>query len=124
VERKEETPVKKKKGKSKGIKRPNEIVKEIPMQVEEDSEKNPIEIVYVTTPPDIQTFKRLIMQLRDDRKEVAQLKTKAMFDRVKMKEIMDGYSHTLELKRFAARKAQPLHRKLQNLYRQNIRFQS
>jgi predicted RNase H-like nuclease (RuvC/YqgF family) len=37
---------------------------------------------------------------------------------------MDGYNHTLELARFAARKAQPLHRQLKNLYRQKIGFQS
>jgi hypothetical protein len=39
-----------------------------------------------------------------------------------MKELMDGYRNTLDLERFAARKAQPLHRQLQNLYRQNIGF--
>jgi phage shock protein A len=37
---------------------------------------------------------------------------------------MDGYNHTLDLARFAARKAQPLHRQLKNLYRQNKEFQS
>jgi hypothetical protein len=41
-----------------------------------------------------------------------------------MKELMDGYKHTLNLERFAARKAQPLHRKIQNLYRQKRGFQS
>jgi hypothetical protein len=40
--------------------------------------KNPIETVHVTTPPDSQTFKRLIRKIRDARKEVAQLKEKAM----------------------------------------------
>jgi len=86
--------------------------------------KKPVETVHVTTPPDSQTFKKLIRQLRDARKEVAQLKIKDMSNRVKMKEIMDGYSHTHDLARFTARKAQPLHRKLKNLYRQNIGFQS
>jgi hypothetical protein len=37
---------------------------------------------------------------------------------------MDGYSHTLDLARFAPRKAQPLHRQLKNIYRKNIGFQS
>jgi predicted RNase H-like nuclease (RuvC/YqgF family) len=37
---------------------------------------------------------------------------------------MDGYSHTLDLARFIARKAKPLHRQLKNLYRQNRGFQS
>jgi hypothetical protein len=80
--------------------------------------------VHVTAPPDSQTFKILIKQLRDERKEVAQLKIEAMYEKVKMKELMDGYSHTLELTRFVERKAQPLHRKLQNFYRQNRGFQS
>jgi hypothetical protein len=124
VEKKEETPVQKKKDKGKGIKKPDEIDKEIPMQQEEETMKKPVETVHVTTPPDSQTFKRLIRKLRDARKEVAQLKTEAMSDRVKMKELMDGYNHTLDLARFAARKAQPLHRQLKNLYRQNRGFQS
>jgi chemotaxis regulatin CheY-phosphate phosphatase CheZ len=124
VERKEETPVQRKKGKRKATKKPDEVDKALPMQVEEETEKKPIETVHVTAPPDSQTFKRLIRQLRDARKEVAQLKTEAMSDRVKMKELMDGYTHTLDLARFAARKAQPLHRQLQNLYRQNRGFQS
>jgi hypothetical protein len=123
-ERKEETPVQRKKGKRKATKKPDEVDKALPMQVEEETEKKPIETVHVTAPPDSQTFKRLIRQLRDARKEVAQLKTEAMSDRVKMKELMDGYNHTLDLARFAARKAQPLHRQLQNLYRQNRGFQS
>ena len=87
------------------------------MQQEEDTMKRHVETIHVTTPPDIQTFKILIKQLRDARTEVAQLKAEAMSDRVNMKEIMDGYSHTLDLGRFAERKAQPLHRQLQNLYR-------
>jgi hypothetical protein len=116
MERKEKTLVQKKKDKGKGIKKPDETDKAIPMQREEETMQNPIETVHVTT-PDSQTFKRLIRQLRDARKEVAQLKTEAMSDKVKMKELMDGYSHTLDLARFAARKAQPLHRQLKNLYR-------
>jgi chromosome segregation ATPase len=94
------------------------------MQQEEETMKNPVETVHITTPPGSQTFKRLIRQLRDARKEVAHLKEDAMSDRVKMKELMDGYNHTLDLARFAARKAQPLHRQLKNLYRQNKDFQS
>jgi hypothetical protein len=54
--------------------------------------KKPVETVHVTTPPDSQTFKTLIGQLRDARKEVAQLKTKSMSDGVKMKELIDGYN--------------------------------
>jgi hypothetical protein len=75
VERKEETHVQKKKDKEKDIKKPDEADKAIPMQVEEETEKKPIETVHVTTPLDSQTFKRLIGKLRDARKKVAQLKT-------------------------------------------------
>jgi transposase len=107
----------KKKYKDRGIKKPNETDKEIPMQQEEETMKKPVETVHVTTPPDNQTFKRLIRKLRDARKEVAQFKTEAMYGRVKMKQLMDGYSHTLDLERFTARNAQPLHRQLKNLYR-------
>jgi len=39
-----------------------------------------------------------------------------MSDRVKMKELMYGYNHTLDIAMFAAIKAQPLHRYLKNLY--------
>jgi hypothetical protein len=124
VQKKEETPVQKKKDKGKDIKKPNVIDKEIPMHQEEETIKNPVDIVHVSTPPDNQTFKILIRQLRDVRKEVAQLKVESMSDRVKMKELMDGYSHTLDLARFATRKAQPLHRQLKNLYRHNKGFQS
>jgi hypothetical protein len=63
--------VQKKKYKGKGIKKPDEKDKEIPMQEEEETMKNPIETVHVTTPPDNHTFKRLIRQLRDTRKVVA-----------------------------------------------------
>jgi phosphopantetheine adenylyltransferase len=65
VEKKEETPVQKKKDKGKGIKKTDDIDKEIPMQQVEETMKKPVEIVHVTTPPDSQTFKRLIRQLRD-----------------------------------------------------------
>jgi hypothetical protein len=75
----------KKKYKGKGIKNIDEIDKAIPMQQEEETMKKPLEIVHVTTPPKNQTFKRLIRQLRDARKEVAQLKEEAMSDRVNMK---------------------------------------
>ena len=85
MERKEETLVQKKKNKDKNIKKPDEEDKEIPMQVEKETEKNMIEIVHVTTPPDSQTFKRLIRQLRDSRKEVDRLKKEFISDRVKNK---------------------------------------
>ena len=52
------------------------------------------------------------------------MKKEAMSHRAKMTEIMDGYSHTLDLARFVERRSQPLHRQLKNLYRKNKGFQS
>jgi hypothetical protein len=124
VIRSEETPVQRKKNKSKSIKEPDEVDKTLPMQEEEESEKNPIETVHATVPPDSQTYKRLIKQLRDARKEIARLKEEDKVHLAQMKELMDGYSYTLDLARFAARRAQPLHRQLKNIYRQNRGFQS
>jgi hypothetical protein len=103
-EGKEETHVQRKKGKIKFTKKLDEVDKTLPMQVEEKIEKKPLETMHNTTPPDSRTFKRLIKQLKDARKEVAQLKNEAMSDKSKMTEIMDGYSHTLDLARFAARR--------------------
>jgi hypothetical protein len=41
-----------------------------------------------------------------------------------MEEIMDMYRKTLDLERYATRRAQPLHKKVKNLYRKNKGFQS
>jgi hypothetical protein len=41
-----------------------------------------------------------------------------------MEELMVGYNHTLDLERFVAIKALPLHKQLKNLYRHNRGFQS
>jgi hypothetical protein len=60
MERKEETLVQKKKGKKKTTKKPDEAYKEIPMQLEEETGKKPIETVHVTSPPNNQKFKILI----------------------------------------------------------------
>jgi hypothetical protein len=121
---KKKPPCRGRRVKAKATKKDDEVDKALPMQVEEETEKKPIETVHVTAPPDNQTFKRLIRKLRDARKEVAHLKEEDMIHKAQMKELMDGYTHTLDLARFAARKAQPLHRQLQNLYRQNRGFQS
>jgi hypothetical protein len=53
MEKKEETHVQKKKDKGKGIKKPDEMDKAIPMQQEEETMKKLIEIVHVITPLDI-----------------------------------------------------------------------
>jgi hypothetical protein len=62
----------------------------------------------------------LITQLRKDRNEVAHLKAEGLEDKRKMKQVMDNYSNTLDLAQFAARKALPLHKKLNKLCRLNI----
>jgi hypothetical protein len=80
--------------------------------------------VRATVPPDSHTYKILIKQLRDVRKEIACLKLEDKVHLAQMKELMDGCSHTLDLERFVERKAQPLHRQLKNIYRKNKGFQS
>jgi hypothetical protein len=124
LEIKEETHVQRKKGKRKDTKKHDEVDKTLPMQVEEETKKKPLETVHNTAPPDSRTFKILIKQLKYAIKEVDQLKKEAMYDRSKMEELMDGYSHTLDLERFVVRRAQPLHRQLKNIYRYKKGFQS
>jgi hypothetical protein len=74
VVRNEETTVQRKKGKSKATEKLDEVNKTFPIQVEEETEKNPFETEHATVPPDSQTYKILIKQLRDERKEIARLK--------------------------------------------------
>jgi hypothetical protein len=84
--------------------------------------EKPVEVINITTPPDNPTFKRLIRQLRDARKEIVHLKGERLTERKKMSELMDMYNETLDLARFTARIFLPLHRQLQTLYRQNKRL--
>jgi hypothetical protein len=112
VKNKGEVVVQENRHNGKGFEKADETHKHIPVQMEEEDEKNPVETMHVSTPPGDQTFKRLIRQLKESRKEVAKLKKEAMSERVKMTKLMDGYSHTLDLERFAARRTQPLHRHL------------
>jgi hypothetical protein len=74
IEIKYETHVLRKKNKSKVIKELDEVDKPPPMKEEEESEKNPSETIHATVPPNSQTYKRLIKQLRDAIKEIAHLK--------------------------------------------------
>jgi hypothetical protein len=89
-----------------------------------EATENPVEVINITTPPDNPTFKRLIRQLRDARKEVSHLKGERLTERRKMSELMDMYNETLDLARFTTRIFLPLHRKLQTLYRKNRSIQS
>jgi hypothetical protein len=75
------------------------------VQQEDEAIKNLVETVHITNPPSNQTFKILIKQLREARKEVARLKSEALSERIKMKELMNGYIHTLELARFVERRS-------------------
>jgi hypothetical protein len=77
MEKKEEIHVQKKKDKGKGIMKPVEIDTVIPIQQEEETMKNPTEIVHITTPPSNHTFKKLFRQLRDARKGVTHFKVEA-----------------------------------------------
>jgi hypothetical protein len=137
MKEKQETPAQKGKGKDtkrplerkdetseKGIEKPEKRKDGTSMQEEKETEENPIETEHTTTPPDSQTYKRLIKQLRDARKEITHLKTEEKVHLAQMEELMVGYSHILDLARFAVRKALPLHKQLKNLYRQNRGFQS
>ena len=110
VVRNEETTVQRNRGKSKATEKPNEVYKTLPMQEEEESEENPIKTEHATIPPDSQTYKRLIKQLRDARKEIARLKAEDKVHLAHMNELMIGYNHTLDLTRFTVRKALPLHK--------------
>jgi hypothetical protein len=85
VERKDGTPVLRRKNKSKTIKEPDEVDKTLPMQEEEEPEKNPSETIQAIVPPDSQTYKRLIKQLRDARKEIARIKEEDKGHLAKMK---------------------------------------
>ena len=71
VIRNEENTVQRKKGKRKATKKPDEVDKTLPMKVEEEIEKKPLQTVHNISPPDSQIFKRLIRQLKYERKEVA-----------------------------------------------------
>jgi hypothetical protein len=89
-----------------------------------EATEKPVEVININTPPDNPTFKRLIRQLRDARKEVSHLKGERLTERRKMKELMDMYNETLDLARFTTRRFFPLHRKLKTLYRKNRSIQS
>jgi hypothetical protein len=62
-------------------------------------------VININTPPSNPTFKRLIRQLREARKEVAHLKEESLTGRIKMKELMDMYSETLDLEKVFSKKS-------------------
>jgi len=52
------------------------------------------------------------------------LKEETLTGIIKIKELMDMYSNTLDLEISATRRSLPLHKRLKNLYRKNRGFQS
>jgi hypothetical protein len=117
MKNKEKVVVQKKKHKRKGFEKIDETCKETSVQMEEKDEKKPAETTHVPNPLGSQTYKRLIKQLRDGRREIARLKAEDMVHLAQMNELMTGYNHTLDLARFIEIKALPLHKQLKNLYR-------
>jgi hypothetical protein len=64
----------------------------------------------------------LIRQPRKVSEEVACLKAESFTERIKMKELMDMYSDTLDLEKISEITSMPLHKQLKNLYRKNRGF--
>jgi hypothetical protein len=92
---------KKIKGRDEAIEEPIEVIAKAYVQQKDKGKgkdtKEPIEVINISTLPDNPTFKRLIRQLRDARKEVVRLKAESLTERRKMKELMDMYNETLDL---------------------------
>jgi hypothetical protein len=124
MKNKEKVVVQEKKHKGKGFEKTNETCKETPIQMEEKDENNPVETAHVSNPLGNQTYKRLIKQLRDARREISHLKEEYMVHLAQMNELTTGYNCTLDLARFTARKDLPLRKQLKNIYRQNRGFQA
>jgi hypothetical protein len=105
-----------------------EVITEAPVKRKDkgkiETVEKHIEVIDITTPPENPTFKRLIRQLRDARKEVSHLKEEGLAERKKLKDLMDMYKETIDLARFTTKRFLPLHRQLRNLYRQNKDLQS
>jgi hypothetical protein len=83
-----------------------------------------IDFIDITNPPKNHTFKRLIKQLREARKDISHLKGEGLAERKKMKDLMDVYLETIDKANFTTRIFLPLHRQLKNLYKKNKDFQS
>jgi hypothetical protein len=57
--------------------------------------ENHIEVIDITTPPENPTFKRLNKQLKEARKEIANLKGEGLDERKNLKDLMDMYQKLL-----------------------------
>jgi hypothetical protein len=72
--------LKKMKVKGKGIENPIEVIERslVQQKYEGEAMKNPIEVININTPPSNHTFKILIRQVREARKEVVHLKEEGL----------------------------------------------
>ena len=86
--------------------------------------KEHIEIVDINTPLENPTFKRMNKQIKEARDEIDKLKREELVEKKKLSDLMDMYRGTLVKAKFIAKRFRPLHRKLKNLYIQNITYQS
>lgn len=88
-----------------------EVISEAPVKRKDKGKigvvEKHIEVIDITTPSENPTFKRLIRQLRDARKEVACLKEEGFAERKKLKDLMDMYKETIDLARFTAKRFLP-----------------
>jgi uncharacterized protein (DUF3084 family) len=89
----------------------------------EAAEKH-IEVIDITTPPENPTLKKQNRQLKEARKEIANLKGEGLVERKKLSDLMDMYQETIDKANFVAKIFMPLHRRLQNLYKQNKGLQA
>jgi hypothetical protein len=119
---------KKDRGKGDTVGKPIEVMTKDFVQKKEkgkgENTKRRVEVINITTPLDNPTFNRLIIKLKDGRKEVARLKGERLTERRNMSELMDRYNETLDISRFTSRRLFPLHKKHQTFYRKNISIQS
>jgi hypothetical protein len=85
-----------------------------------------IEIVDITTPQEesIPTFKRLKIKLKETRDEVDKMIKEYLHVRRKFKEVLDIHCKSIGKENSMAKRFLPLHRKLINIYRKNIYYQS
>jgi hypothetical protein len=84
----------------------------------------PIEIVDITTPQENPTFKIFKIQLKEARAEVEEMKEKDFVSRKELSEILKMHHENIDKANLLAKRFLPLHRKLINLYRQNIAYQT
>jgi len=88
--------------------------------------EHPIEIIDITTPQEEinPTSKRLKIKLKKARVEVDQLKIENSCYRKKLKGMIGMYHETIDKAKFIDKILFPLHKQLRNIYKQNIYHQA